>query len=107
MKPGLVAELVCPVCRATLTLQAAQGQDSEVESGTLRCTGCARMYPIRLGVPRLLPHDLTPLDQRIGAAFSYEWTHFHIDYAQVAEHFLHWLTPLTAADMAGKRVLDA
>ena len=36
--------LACPVCRQPLQLQ----------SDTVRCTGCARQYPIVDGIPVLL-----------------------------------------------------
>jgi uncharacterized protein YbaR (Trm112 family) len=36
--------LVCPVCRQTLQL----------EPDAIRCTGCARRYPILDGIPVLL-----------------------------------------------------
>ena len=39
--------LACPVCKAPLSL----------ESESLRCTQCRRIYPIRDGIPILLEEE--------------------------------------------------
>lgn len=44
--------LVCPVCHATLVLQPK----------TIRCEGCARLYPIVDGLPVLLATRATFAD---------------------------------------------
>lgn len=106
MRPEIVNDLVCPSCRGPLRLRADETVGDEVETGALLC-GCGRVHPIRQGIPRLLPERLAPLDARIAAAFSYEWTHFRIDYDGVAAHFREWVAPLKEADFAGKRVVDA
>ncbi len=46
--------LVCPVCHAALVLQAE----------TIRCEGCARLYPIVDGLPVLLAGRATLPDGR-------------------------------------------
>jgi len=48
--------LVCPVreCRKTLALAA--------DESSLRCTGCGRVYPVRDGIPVLLPSEARSLD---------------------------------------------
>jgi uncharacterized protein YbaR (Trm112 family) len=45
--------LVCPVpqCRKPLTLAA--------DESSLQCTACGRTYPVRDGIPILLPPDET------------------------------------------------
>ena len=106
MKPDLVDELRCPTCRGPLALQITDCIGDEIETGALVCT-CRRVHQIRNGIPRLLPDRLTPIDARIAAAFSYEWTHFKVDYEEVREHFLDWIAPLQPADFRGKRVVDA
>jgi SAM-dependent methyltransferase len=106
VRPELVNELRCPTCRGPLTLQIGDCIGEEIETGALVCT-CHRVYHIRSGIPRLLPERLTVVDARIAAAFSYEWTHFKVDYEQVREHFLDWIAPLQPADFRGKRVIDA
>jgi uncharacterized protein YbaR (Trm112 family) len=48
---GLLELLACPACRGDL---AAAGDD------TLRCSRCGTVYPIREGVPVLLPPGREP-----------------------------------------------
>jgi len=49
ISPDLLEILVCPVCREPLTLK---------ENGAgLRCTKCAKAYPIRDGLPILLAEE--------------------------------------------------
>ena len=42
-------DLVCPACKAPLTLNAEREQ--------LKCTRCRRVYPIRDGIPVLLEDE--------------------------------------------------
>jgi uncharacterized protein YbaR (Trm112 family) len=43
-------KLVCPACRSRLELRAP----AEAKAEELRCTGCARAYPVRDDIPILL-----------------------------------------------------
>jgi len=43
-------KLVCPACRSPLELRAC----ADAKSEELRCTGCARVYPVRDEIPILL-----------------------------------------------------
>jgi uncharacterized protein YbaR (Trm112 family) len=45
--PRLLELLVCPACRAEVR---------EIASG-LACQGCGRVYPIRDGIPVMLPEE--------------------------------------------------
>ena len=45
--PDLLALLVCPVDR----------QDLRLDSSTLVCTVCGRVYPIEDGIPNMLVED--------------------------------------------------
>lgn len=47
LHPRLVGLLVCPACRGVL-LDQAEG---------LICPACARLYPVREGVPRMTPEE--------------------------------------------------
>ncbi|TMQ60948.1 MAG: Trm112 family protein [Candidatus Eisenbacteria bacterium] len=55
MKPALLEMLVCPSCGQDLVLGGETREGTEVMAGELRCTGCARGYPIVRGVPRFAP----------------------------------------------------
>jgi SAM-dependent methyltransferase/uncharacterized protein YbaR (Trm112 family) len=69
MKPGLLALLVCPHDAQPL---AANGSS---EAAELTCAGGHR-FPIRDGVPRLVPVDAGPLGDQTGTfdSFSAKWS---------------------------------
>jgi SAM-dependent methyltransferase len=56
--------LVCPECRTTLTLE---GEEAEVETGTLRCATCRQEFPITRYIPRFVPAE------NYAASFGVEW----------------------------------
>ena len=56
MQPELADILACPSDKAPLTLAVEQANvDGEVIEGTLACASCGASYPIRGGIPNLLP----------------------------------------------------
>ncbi len=56
MQPELADIFACPVDNAPLTLAVEQAaDDGEVIAGTLACGSCGAAYPIRGGIPNLLP----------------------------------------------------
>jgi SAM-dependent methyltransferase/uncharacterized protein YbaR (Trm112 family) len=55
MKRSSLPQLRCPTCRAGLAITAAEGDGECVLEGTLSCTDCRADYPIRRGIPNLLP----------------------------------------------------
>ena len=61
MKESTLPFLACPDCRnASLDLTEALFLDDEVETGTLTCKKCLSVFPVILGIPRLLPQQLIP-----------------------------------------------
>ena len=50
--------LACPVCRGALELTVEAERGEEVFAGGLKCGMCNEIYPIKEGVPNLLPPDL-------------------------------------------------
>jgi uncharacterized protein YbaR (Trm112 family) len=50
--------LVCPLCKAELTLRVDSESDGDIVAGLLTCTSCGEAYPIEDGLPNLLPPDL-------------------------------------------------
>jgi len=116
MKLAAQRFLVCPACHSSLELEILEADGGEVIDGYLRCA-CGIVYPIILGVPRMLPVDLLPsleadypaffrrygrtarqiplptnaetaLQRRTQEAFGYEWT-WSADYH--ADNFADWL----------------
>jgi uncharacterized protein YbaR (Trm112 family) len=57
MKRSLVDILVCPVCKGKLELQVEEEEKGEVIKGSLRCGKCDVIYPIKDGIPNLLPQN--------------------------------------------------
>jgi len=63
--------LCCPLCHAALEVSGVERRDAEeILEGSLRCRGCARVFPVIAGVP-----DLLPGTQHSGTlrAFSFQW----------------------------------
>ena len=112
MKPRLVEYLECPDCAGDIALDSgrtesiAAGGDGEIMDGELRCKSCKRMFPIRHGVPRLVPAGTDHRSVEVAASFGWEWNHFDEMRPHYHQQFLDWIQPLTAADFHDKLVLD-
>jgi uncharacterized protein YbaR (Trm112 family) len=62
---------VCPACRGELRLAGEAIREGEhVLEGTLVCAACAAQYPVRRGVPRLLPAEAAA-DLATGDAYEH------------------------------------
>ncbi len=61
--------LCCPVCGGGLAEETFQGASGEIEEGRLMCRGCARVFPIIAGIPRLLPDELAHMSLRFHPEF--------------------------------------
>ena len=96
-------DLVCPVSSDPLRLSPNGGPDS----GELTCSGCGLRWPIRHGIPRLVPPDLVEQQRQTAAAFGWQWQHFDEMHPEFEAQFLDWLEPITPEFFRGKRVLDA
>ena len=55
MKRELTAILACPLCKGQLDLKVEAEGSGEIVSGILYCPRCSAAYPIRDGIPNLLP----------------------------------------------------
>jgi len=63
---SLLNLLGCPTCRSTLDLDS--DDRGWIESGSLKCNSCRRVYPIRAGIPRFVNSD------DYLSNFGMEWT---------------------------------
>jgi SAM-dependent methyltransferase len=104
MKRSLVAALVCPISSDPLELDS---DGDEVESGMLTCGGCGFEWPVRDGIPRLVPPDLVEQQRQTASAFGWQWQHFSEMHDEFEAQFLDWLDPITPEFFGRKRVLDA
>lgn len=57
MRRDLMDILACPMCKGDLELQVGKETKEEVLEGSLRCKGCAAIYPIEDGIPNMLPPE--------------------------------------------------
>ena len=58
MRHDLMDILACPMCRGPLTLTVESEKDNDIIEGALHCAACKETYPIKDGIPNLLPPDL-------------------------------------------------
>jgi SAM-dependent methyltransferase len=109
MRPGLAARLCCPSCRSALTLQATDESEGAIVTGSLRCAGCTRVFPILSGVPRLLPDAVTQdaVSRRTQALFGDEWQRFPELLHEHAEIFRWYFEGGDAIAWPGLVALDA
>jgi SAM-dependent methyltransferase len=83
-------------------VDATAREETEVLAGALHCPDCAAVYPIRDGVPRMLPEGASE-----GPTTAHRYTTF--DTAQPAweQSFRDYSAPLEPRDFLGRVVLDA
>jgi SAM-dependent methyltransferase len=78
------------------------GVETEVIEGALHCGDCGAAFPIREGVPRMMPADAQE-----GPATAHRWTTFDSARPEWEENFLDLADPLQPKDFLGRLVLDA
>lgn len=134
MKPRLLTFLMCPWCRADLTLIPLDGSKpgDEVAEGLLQCA-CGRRFPIVNGIPRILDNAFTlfpdfvqrhrdrlpPLPdvpmmksgeaeaiRRTRESFGFQWTQFSEMVIDFKKNFLEYIEPLDESFFPGKVGLD-
>ncbi|MDQ3380625.1 MAG: methyltransferase domain-containing protein [Actinomycetota bacterium] len=106
MRRALVEDFRCPVSSDPLVLEGVESS-SEVDAGELVCVGCDRRWPVRGGIPRLVPPDVGLEQRKTASAFGWQWQHFVEMHPEFEAQFLDWVHPLEPAFFRGKRVLDA
>jgi uncharacterized protein YbaR (Trm112 family)/ubiquinone/menaquinone biosynthesis C-methylase UbiE len=109
MKTRLLDFLVCPACAGALTCSAGTTHGDEIMTGQLVCQSCNAAYPIRRGIPRLLPETILAEQQRTAEAFGWEWQEFRQLHTtgRYREQFQDWIHPIQPDFFADKVVLDA
>lgn len=128
MKYRLLEWLACPTCRSVeLSVETLEverrpvvpgswrqsggpppgvdpetGTEQEIIRGALHCASCGAVWPIRDGVPRMLPSEVDE-----GPATAHRWTTFDKGRPEWEENFLDLARPLGPSSFLGKVVLDA
>lgn len=108
MRARLLDLVVCPECRARFRVEAQSQEGDEIIEGRLICTGCATVYPVERGVPRLLPKAEAVPDeaQRTVDRFGEQWNEFDFIGPHYERQFLHWIAPNTQETFRGQLVLE-
>lgn len=63
-------------------------------------------FPIKGGVPRLLPEAVDRTNWETASRFGEEWKQFSMITDEYKKQFLSWIEPVTADHFVGKTVLD-
>ena len=106
MRADLLELLRCPVTGASLGLSGAQMEGEDIQAGELCTPDGAHRYPIRNGIPRFVPAD------NYAASFGMQWNRFRrtqldsVSGVPISRDRFARYTGWTAADLAGKLVLD-
>ncbi|MBZ5645711.1 MAG: methyltransferase domain-containing protein [Acidobacteriia bacterium] len=108
MRRKALSFFACPCCASDLTLRTDEPPDSDghILAGELACSGCSLRFPIRDGVPVLLPDDVEEVKLETASRFADEWLHWSDLRDYYEQEFFAWLAPLTAADFAGRTVFE-
>ncbi len=56
MQRQTLSVICCPWCKDSLVLEGAEGGD-DIRSGSLRCSRCAKNYPIHRGIPQFVARN--------------------------------------------------
>src|SRR5262245_20366825 len=106
MRVEATAFLACPVCRGELSLDETARAGDHVMSGTLACAACRAAYPIRDGIPRLVPGTVADAASRTAERFAAEWKTFDHMAAYQEDWLAGWLAPTPKEAFAGKIVFE-
>jgi len=107
MKEKLVDFLVCPTCGGPFKLNKTKVEEKEVMEGFLECANCPRKYPVKSGIPRIIPESMDKAKRDTAKNFGYEWKNFNQFYKEYQKQFEGWINPLNPDFFKGKVVFDA
>lgn len=100
---------MCPNCGGEPVLGSevapAEG-DGHILTGELCCGECDAKFPIRNGVPILLPANLATVKLETASRFAEEWTRWSELRDYYEKEFFDWVAPLTAKDFKDQVVFE-
>lgn len=112
MKPEALDFLVCNNCHSSLEMTIEEtktkpGFGEEIITGSLKCTKCARVFPVLRGVPRFVDDTVsTAQNLETGERFGIAWKEFPRLDARYREQFYDWVFPVDADFVKDKVVLE-
>jgi SAM-dependent methyltransferase len=89
--------LKCPDC----------GQPLHAEGTAALACRDRHSFRVLDDIPRLVPEDLSALQEQTAEAFGWQWQHFDEMHDEFELQFLDWVNPLEPSFFKGKMVLDA
>jgi SAM-dependent methyltransferase len=109
MREEALEFICCPNCQGRIVFAEGvkeRAEDGHILSAGLRCESCGTQFPVRNGVPLLLPADLAQVKLETAARFAEEWTRWSDLRGYYEQEFFDWVAPLTGADFAGQTVFE-
>lgn len=108
MKERLLSILVCPKCKAELSIRKTSvADDGDIHDGVLSCSNCPAEYPIVRGIPRFV--DL----ENYADSFGLQWNTFRTEQldsqngSTISRDRFYSITNWDKEWLKGKLVLDA
>jgi SAM-dependent methyltransferase len=109
MRRTALQYLVCPECRAALSLASVTSEavDGHVLEGDLVCAARGCRFLVKGGVPVLIPGNVNAVHTETAARFAEEWTRWRELRSYYERQFLGWISPVKREDFAGQLVFEA
>jgi ubiquinone/menaquinone biosynthesis C-methylase UbiE/uncharacterized protein YbaR (Trm112 family) len=73
MQERLLEFLQCPKCHGSLNLTSEKIEGNEIITGSLQCSNCQVIFPIKNGIPRFIDAG------NYGSSFGYQWNKFKVE----------------------------
>lgn len=109
MRTSALEYLSCPNCaNGPLRLGGSSlaESDGHILTGALSCASCAADFPIRNGVPILLPPDVANVKLETASRFAEEWTRWSDLREYYEREFFDWIAPLGPKDFENQLLLE-
>jgi SAM-dependent methyltransferase len=107
MRREVLPYLACPNCASGLALSSvATEQGDHIMEATLSCDAGTCVFPVRRGVPILVPGQVDARMTETAARFAEEWTRWTELRDYYERQFLGWVAPVSRADFEGRVVFE-
>lgn len=106
MRERLLEFLQCPKCHEALECVPQFIEDEEIITGSLKCSGCEKSFPIENGIPRFVDPG------NYASSFGYQWNKFKVEQldsfngTDISAKRIYSETGWTKEWLKGKLILD-